>query len=65
MVLRVFESLHGTEEAGLLLSLDLAYARMSRNNCVEVKDLKSKVPGASGSRASFSTDLISALSESF
>ena len=52
MVLRGFVSSHRIEEAGPLLSLGSAYARISCNYCVEVKDLESKVPGASGSRAS-------------
>lgn len=52
MVLRGFVSFHRIGEAGSLLSLGLSYARMSRNYCVEVKDLELKVPVASGSRAS-------------
>ena len=43
MVLRVFVSFHGTEEAGLLLSLDPVYTRMLRSDGVEVQDLESKV----------------------
>lgn len=61
MVLRGLVSFHRMVEADSLLSLGLSYARTSRNHCVEVTDLESKVPGASGSRASFSTDPISAL----
>jgi hypothetical protein len=53
MVLRGFVSSHRIEEADSLLSLGLGYTRMSCNYCVEVKDLESKVPGASGSRATF------------
>lgn len=43
MVLRVFVSFHGTEEASLLLLLGLVYARMLRNDGVGVEDLESKV----------------------
>ena len=43
MVLRVLVSFHGTEEAGLLLSLGLVYARILRSNGVGVEDLESKV----------------------